>query len=355
MARALGTRVHGVDLQLESTNNEAAAHAQFKRVQALLHQHGVVALGQQEAASRLQLHSFARRWGPVALHFGQGKNEHASLPGMLTINDGFSDTAPPPEPGATEFGPTWHLDFAACVRPGYATVLCCQETPVGALPEERCDTKFVDTVTGYDSLSETEQHELQGLKVRVSYRSSAMYPEIFDETLRTAPKNQNHRRSVALNLTNAEREAMKGLRQDVEHPLVRNVLGRPALFFGQVDTSFIVSESTNDPPSYDDMVRGHGQLKELQARVISSQAEFAHQWVVGDVVIWDNRQVMHMADYIFARSALQSGQRRIMWHVATKDPVRPQAWDPRATGPLLTPVEPATDQWQPADEWVARL
>eukprot|EP01050_Picozoa_sp_SAG11_P034897 SAG11_NODE_12522_length_699_cov_0.776667_1_plen_178_part_10 len=138
MVRTLGTRLHGIDLRLEGAD-EVLAAAQFERVRDALHQHGVVVIANQ-SQTRQQLHNFAKRWAPIALHLGQGPNEFPGLPGMLTINDGFSDENPPPEPGATQFGPTWHADFAACVHPGYATVLCCQTTPVGPTPQERCDT-----------------------------------------------------------------------------------------------------------------------------------------------------------------------------------------------------------------------
>ena len=78
-------------------------------------------------------------------------------------------------------------------------------------------------------------------------------------------------------------------------------------------------------------------------------------------MIWDNRQVIHRADYSFARVPLarreRPDERRIMWHVGTKDPVRPLAWDPAAVGECLTPAEPPSDQWVEADGWpkVAKL
>jgi alpha-ketoglutarate-dependent taurine dioxygenase len=84
--RQPGKRLHGVDLRLEGSD-EAAAAAQFERIQRELHAHGVVVLPAQDP-TRPQLHAFARRWGPIALHLGQGPNEYPGLPGMLTINDG---------------------------------------------------------------------------------------------------------------------------------------------------------------------------------------------------------------------------------------------------------------------------
>jgi taurine dioxygenase len=227
--RVIGTRVPGVNLRLEGADPAAAA-AQFARVEAALHAHGVVVLPGQ-SPTREQLHLFAQRWGPIALHIGQGANEYPGMPGMLTINDGFSDDDPAPEPGATEFGPTWHCDFAACAKPGYATVLNCQSTPTGPRPEDRCDTLFADLVAAYDALPEPEQRELQSLKVRVSYGSRELHPDIF-----------MHDSVAKRNMVHYSREEAKALirdlRPDVEHPLVRSVLGRPVLFFGQVDTSF---------------------------------------------------------------------------------------------------------------------
>ena len=153
--RRPGSLLAGVDLSLEGPGqDEAAAAAQFERIQRAVELHGFVVLpAQPPSLTRQQLHKFAMRWGPIALHIGQGPNEYPGLPGMLTINDGnqrqppspqpppcrwllppaddgaprlfagFSEDAPAPEPGATEFGPSWHCDFAACVRPGYATIL----------------------------------------------------------------------------------------------------------------------------------------------------------------------------------------------------------------------------------------
>ena len=56
---------------------------------------------------------------------------------------------------------------------------------------------------------------------------------------------------------------------------------------------------------------------------------------------------MHMADYTFAHLPRAKDQRRVMWHVGTKDPVRPIAWDAKAVGDCLTPPEPAADTWVP--------
>ena len=57
--------------------------------------------------------------------------------------------------------------------------------------------------------------------------------------------------------------------------------------------------------------------------------------------------MMHMADYSFATDGNPGNQKRVMWHVGTKDTVRPAAWDREAVGALLTPQEPLSDTWSP--------
>ena len=283
--RTLGARLDAVDLRLEATDADAAA-AQFDQIQAELEQHGVVVLPKQTGVTRRQLHSFARRFGPVALHIGQGPNEHPALPGMLTINDGFGEGEVPPEPGATQFGPSWHTDFAACVRPGYATVLHCRDTPTGATAAERCDTIFADLVAAYDALQPGEQVELQRLKVRVSCRSSEVYHDVFTGLYASSGAELGPKMKNMQHFSEKEaEEMMRNLRPDVEHPLVRSVLGRPMLFIGQADTAFVVDNKEADPAEVDfeAMAGGAERLRELQNYVTQPQFQHNHVWARDDV------------------------------------------------------------------------
>eukprot|EP01050_Picozoa_sp_SAG11_P040662 SAG11_NODE_17805_length_508_cov_1.127139_2_plen_86_part_01 len=71
--------------------------------------------------------------------------------------------------------------------------------------------------------------------------SRESYPEVFAHNS-VAAKN------IRTNITEAEyTELLKDTRPDIEHPLVREVLGRPTLFFGQVDTSFLVESAAANP------------------------------------------------------------------------------------------------------------
>jgi alpha-ketoglutarate-dependent 2,4-dichlorophenoxyacetate dioxygenase len=73
----------------------------------------------------------------------------------------------------------------------------------------------------------------------------------------------------------------------VRHPLVRRnpVNGREALFLG-AHASHIVGLSVED---------GRALLKELLERVTQPQFCYRHEWQEGDLIIWDNRCVLHRA------------------------------------------------------------
>ena len=73
----------------------------------------------------------------------------------------------------------------------------------------------------------------------------------------------------------------------VRHPLVRTnpVNGRPALFLG-AHASHIEGMPIED---------GRALLKELLDHVTQPQFRYRHEWKEGDLVVWDNRCVLHRA------------------------------------------------------------
>jgi alpha-ketoglutarate-dependent 2,4-dichlorophenoxyacetate dioxygenase len=73
----------------------------------------------------------------------------------------------------------------------------------------------------------------------------------------------------------------------VRHPLVRTnpVNGRKSLFLG-AHASHIEGLPIEE---------GRALLKELLAHVTQPQFCYRHEWKVGDLVIWDNRSILHRA------------------------------------------------------------
>ena len=73
----------------------------------------------------------------------------------------------------------------------------------------------------------------------------------------------------------------------VRHPLVRTnpVNGRKSLFLG-AHASHIEGMPLEE---------GRALLKELLAHVGQPQFVYSHRWTAGDLVVWDNRCVLHRA------------------------------------------------------------
>lgn len=90
----------------------------------------------------------------------------------------------------------------------------------------------------------------------------------------------SHGKAVDL-MTEAEQSALP----PVKHPIVRvhEATGRKSLFIGR-HASHIVGE---------DVERSRSLLRELTESACQLPRIFTHRWQVGDLVIWDNRCVLH--------------------------------------------------------------
>ena len=90
-----------------------------------------------------------------------------------------------------------------------------------------------------------------------------------------------------------------------EHPLVRThpVTGRKALFLGRRRNAYIA-----DLPLAD----SEALLDALWAHATKSEFAWYQQWLVGDLILWDNRCVMHRRD------AFDPATRRVMHRTQIK-------------------------------------
>ena len=162
----------------------------------------------------------------------------------------------------------WHLDGATDDIPIMATVLSAH-----AVAASGGETEFASTYAAYDALSDAEQQEL--LQVRVVHSLEAaqrlVNPDPSPEELATWRK-----------------------RPSKVHPLVwRHRSGRRSLVLG-------ATASHVEGMDYDD---GRALLLELLDRATAPERVYRHEWAVGDLVIWDNRGVLHRACRYDASSA----------------------------------------------------
>jgi alpha-ketoglutarate-dependent taurine dioxygenase len=162
----------------------------------------------------------------------------------------------------------WHLDGATDDIPIMATVLSAH-----AVAASGGETEFASTYAAYDALSAAEQQEL--LEVRVVH------------SLEAAQRLVNPDPSPQELATWRKRPAKI-------HPLVwQHRSGRRSLVLG-------ATASHVDGMAFDD---GRALLLELLDRSTAPELVYRHEWEVGDLVIWDNRGVLHRACRYDASSA----------------------------------------------------
>jgi taurine dioxygenase len=159
-------------------------------------------------------------------------------------------------------GETFHTDHSNHPAPPKATTLF----PV-SLPASGGDTQYVNMHKAYDDLSDETKRRVEGLKAVHVYQS------------KHSPRE----------LRPLSPESAKVLPPPGVHPLVRThpENGRKALYLNPVRIESILG--MEDGGALD-------LVAQLMAHATQKKYEYRHQWRYGDMVIWDNRSVLHKAN-----------------------------------------------------------
>jgi taurine dioxygenase len=159
-------------------------------------------------------------------------------------------------------GETFHTDHSNHPAPPKATILY----PI-SLPSHGGDTQYVNMHLVYDDLPEAMKRRIDGLRAVHVYLS------------KYSPR--------ALKPLNEE--SRKALPPPGIHPLVRvhPENHRKALFLNPVRIEGIVGMPDGEALDL---------VAELMAHATQPQYEYRHRWRYGDMVLWDNRSVMHKAN-----------------------------------------------------------
>lgn len=154
----------------------------------------------------------------------------------------------------------WHIDGMTLDIPMKASLLTGR-----VLPDGGSETQFASTYSVYDQLSDEEKEWFGGLKVWHSVEAA-------------------HRRMDA----DPAPDVLQQLRRDPVrlHPLVwTHHTGRKSLVIGT--TAYEIEGLPAD--------EGAALLDDLLDRATDPSQVYRHVWNVGDLVIWDNRGVLHRA------------------------------------------------------------
>jgi alpha-ketoglutarate-dependent taurine dioxygenase len=195
--------------------------------------------------------AFSKRLGRVVV---LGRGEHPEI---------FRVTLDPAKNPAAEYlrGTfDWHIDGCTDDVPIMATLLSAH-----AVAESGGETEFASTYAAYDDLSDDEKERYLALRVVHTIEAS-------QRLVNRDPSPQE--------------VAIWRSRPSKEHPLVwTHQSGRRSLVLGAT-ASHVVGLDRDE---------GRALLDDLLARSTTPERIYRHQWEVGDLVIWDNRGVLHRA------------------------------------------------------------
>ena len=165
------------------------------------------------------------------------------------------------------FGDGWHADSSYKAVPANATMLLGIEIPEGG-----GDTLFADVEAAFEDLPEKVKSELRTLRVRHQYRWS---PDRNDPWARWKFVGEAERKSTP----------------EVVHPLVRRHpdTGRETLHLAPRIIGSVIGVEGMDPK------KGDALIDDLMSHATNERFVYRHKWRLHDVIVWDNRCLLHSA------------------------------------------------------------
>ncbi|MDX1431334.1 MAG: TauD/TfdA family dioxygenase [Gammaproteobacteria bacterium] len=199
-----------------------------------------------------------RRFGEVQVHVMSQYHAHGfpELYFLSNLDASGNPSGAHPDKGTL----AWHTDGSWRRVTGQATIMYAEEVPA-----EGGDTEFCDMYGAYDALDEAMKARLAGLRAvhNLDFSRSRRHGE--------DPMTEAQKREVP----------------PVDHPIVRThpETGRKCIFLGDHAETVLGL----------DYAEGRGLVDEVNALAVRPELTYRHRWRPGDLVIWDNRCLMHRA------------------------------------------------------------
>jgi alpha-ketoglutarate-dependent taurine dioxygenase len=251
LSGAGGAMVTGIDLA------KPLSAGLKERINQLFRDYHVLVFPDQKLSRELQ-YGFIANFGPVEHHGpGNPQSKRYAVAHVISNLDGAGNPVDRSSSPVSNY--RWHTDKSYYPVPPMLTALYAVE-----MPPQGGDTEFANTALGYASLSDTIKRRIGGLRVVFYWGASA-----------------------ARSGGGLPPDAARRARPPVDHPLVRThpETGHKALYLGN-HASHIVGMAERE---------GAVLLDELLAHTTQRQFVHTHRWRVGDLVMWDNRCLLHRA------------------------------------------------------------
>lgn len=263
LAPAFGSEIGGVDLAAPLDD------ASFGRIREAYFERSIIVFHDQRLTPSQQI-AFSRRFGELEIHV----LKQYLLPGhpeILVISNIVEDGKLIGLADADRVA-VWHTDTSYRADPSMGSALYGLEIPHDATGQPVGDTLFASTFLAYDALSSAMKQRLEGL--RAIHRMTKGYDgeAAAKSSANRLKYDESQRREVA----------------DQAHPIIRThpVTGRKCIYVNKLCCTGIVGmpDAESGP-----------LLDEIYAHCTEPQFIYRHRWRVGDLLMWDNCSLQHLA------------------------------------------------------------
>jgi taurine dioxygenase len=249
----LGAEISGVNLA------DVVTDEVFRALYQAYLRHQVLLFPPQDLPPGRQV-EFARRFGEVQIHVMNQYHAdgHPELYRLSNLDEHGRPNGKHPDKGTL----AWHTDGSWQRVTGHATIIYGEVMPASGAGGE---THFCDMYGAYERLDAKWKARVAGMR--------AVHNLDFSRT----------RRHGEDPMTEAQRLA----KPPVDHPVVRThpETGRKCLYLGD-HAEYIAGMP------YDE---GRALIEELNALAIHPDLTYEHRWTTRELIVWDNRCVLHRA------------------------------------------------------------
>ena len=259
----LGHEIVGVDLTKELDDDT------FAQIRDAYYRHSLILFRNQKLTPADQVR-FTRRFGEVQIHhFKQFLlPDH---PEVLRVSNVIEDGKPI---GLSDAGriAVWHTDLSYLPEPVAGSTFYAVEIPYDDDGQPLGDTIFSSTFAAYDALPEAMKKQLEGKKAIHCMTKGGYATDKTDGPINRVNYTEQQKRTFV----------------DQAHPIVRThpVTGQKCLYLNPLCVTGIVGMPDDESGPL---------LDELHAHCIRPEFQYRHKWREGDMLMWDNCSVLHLA------------------------------------------------------------
>lgn len=247
LSDVMGAEVMGLDLTkpFDATTRDAV-YAAFVRYHLLVFR--------DQKLDKPQQIAFTEQFGTLEEHTARNRGD-ADYPLVHEVSNLGEDGKPTGVVNST----LWHTDKSFRPKPSMATIL-----HAVTLPPDGGDTVFANMIAAYAALPDDKKRALADARVIHSW-------ELSRENVDRPLTEQEKRESPSMN-----------------HRLVRTHpdSGRQCMFLG------MHASHLDGLP----LREGRARIEDLEAHATDPRFQYRHTWSPGDLLMWDNRCLLHHAD-----------------------------------------------------------